>query len=114
MDSDSDYSTDPYDLELFHKLGLQTFVAKPWEKLFVGKVDGETSVAFIWVTCAPSQFWHIEVVDHQNNVIHELKTATGRLRDYWPQAEILMSGVFLINNVPFKQVTCPHRNDTRS
>ena len=99
----SEYRTYDRDLSLLRELGLKPFKGKIWDEIFVGKVETENALIFIWVTGAPAQFFRFSIVDFGNYNTVNISTGSGTLGDYWPHVEKMAEGMFTVNTVHFER-----------
>lgn len=97
----NEFRTYDWDLPLMRDLGLKPFHGKVWEEVFVGKVEREDALIFIWVCGAPAQFWRFEVVDFGNYSTHSITTGSGSLRDHWPHVERIAEGMLGVQSASF-------------
>jgi hypothetical protein len=88
------------DIELFNQLGLKPFTNIEHQNEFsVGEVKKENGTVKVWVQCFPAQFWRFQIQSSECNKIYECKTGSGSLNDFWPFVELILNGMFVIENV---------------
>lgn len=101
LDMFNEWETYRVDLDLFRDLGLRPVRGKVWEEVFVGRVDAEGSLIFIWCTGAPAQFWRFEIVDFGNYNTHTVTTGSGALTDHWPYVLRIAQGMLGVESASF-------------
>ena len=90
----SRFSTYPWDLPLFVKLGLLPFAGDIWETIEVGEVHLESgSTVKVSVEGAPAQFWKFVIYCAETKRETTLETGSGCFGDYWLFAEKIAQGM---------------------
>lgn len=108
MNLEDKATTYSWDQPLFKELGLEPFEVYDQKEHYIGEVKGDDgSLAKIWVTCLPAQFWRFEVhvpkYPQGKNVTH-FTTGSGSFSDYWHIARVIMDGMVRINKLETMEI----------